>query len=110
MAQGRGARAAGMARRVGSGRRPFALGQRGDVEVFRKWAQFVARLTEKLNGGATARALFAHGDHGPAHPVDYGVLLSRVLRMQAISSRQMRTRSLDTANPENTVIRLASRV
>ena len=39
----------------------FALGEPGNVEVFRDWAPFVARLNEKLNGGATARGMFAHG-------------------------------------------------
>jgi len=43
------------------GRTLFALGEPGDVEVFRDWAPFVARLNEKLNGGATARAMFASG-------------------------------------------------
>ncbi|MDH4260799.1 MAG: hypothetical protein OEW16_10935, partial [Gammaproteobacteria bacterium] len=43
------------------GRRLFALGEPGHVELFRDWAAFVARLTEKLNGGAKAQAMFAHG-------------------------------------------------
>ena len=43
------------------GRTLFALGEPGNVEVFREWAPFVARLEEKLNGGARARAFFAHG-------------------------------------------------
>mgnify|MGYP003507246218 CR=1 FL=1 len=32
------------------GRTLFALGEPGNVEVFREWAPFVARLDEKLNG------------------------------------------------------------
>jgi hypothetical protein len=44
-----------------AGRTLFALGEPGNVEVFRDWAPFVARLNEKLNGGATARAMYAHG-------------------------------------------------
>ena len=44
-----------------SGRRLFALGEPGSVEVFREWAPFVERLTAKLNGGARAQAMFAHG-------------------------------------------------
>jgi hypothetical protein len=39
----------------------FALGEPGNVEVFREWAPFVARLNEKLNGGARAQGMFAHG-------------------------------------------------
>ena len=44
-----------------AGRTLFALGEPGNVEVFRDWAPFVERLTAKLNGGATAQGLFAHG-------------------------------------------------
>ncbi len=44
-----------------TGRRLFALGEPGHVELFRDWAPFVARLTEKLNGGAKAQGMFAHG-------------------------------------------------
>ncbi|MFZ2508842.1 MAG: DUF4382 domain-containing protein [Steroidobacteraceae bacterium] len=44
-----------------TGRRLFAIGEPGHVELFRDWAPFVARLTEKLNGGAKARAMHAHG-------------------------------------------------
>ncbi len=43
------------------GRTLFALGQPGNVEVFREWTPFVERLTAKLNGGAKAQAMFAHG-------------------------------------------------
>ena len=38
-----------------NGRTLFALGEPGHVELFRDWAPFVARLTEKLNGGAKAQ-------------------------------------------------------
>lgn len=44
-----------------TGRTLFALGEPGNVEVFREWAPFVARLSERLSGGAKARAMFAHG-------------------------------------------------
>ena len=44
-----------------TGRRLFALGEPGHVELFRDWAPFVARLTEKLNGGAKAVGMFARG-------------------------------------------------
>jgi hypothetical protein len=44
-----------------SGRRLFALGEPGSVEVFREWTPFVERLTEKLNGGAMAQAMVARG-------------------------------------------------
>jgi len=44
-----------------SGRTLYALGEPGHAQVFRDWAPFVARLTEKLNGGATARAMFVRG-------------------------------------------------
>jgi hypothetical protein len=44
-----------------AGRTLFALGEPGSVEVFREWAPFVARLSEKLAGGAKARAMFARG-------------------------------------------------
>jgi hypothetical protein len=39
----------------------FALGEPGNVEVFREWAPFVERLSVKLGGGAKARAFFAYG-------------------------------------------------
>jgi len=45
----------------GVGRRLFALGEPGSVEVFREWERFVDRLTEKLNGGANAQAMYARG-------------------------------------------------
>lgn len=44
-----------------TGRRLFALGEPGSVEVFREWERFVARLTEKLNSGANAQAMHARG-------------------------------------------------
>ncbi|MGH8570414.1 MAG: hypothetical protein ACREXU_21020, partial [Gammaproteobacteria bacterium] len=44
----------------------FALGQRGDVQVFREWAPFVEELAARLGGGATARAFFAHGQYDSA--------------------------------------------
>ena len=44
-----------------TGRRLFALGEPGSVEVFREWERFVERLTEKLNGGANAQAMYARG-------------------------------------------------
>ncbi|MGQ0383229.1 MAG: DUF4382 domain-containing protein [Gammaproteobacteria bacterium] len=44
-----------------SGRTLFAIGEPGNVELFREWAPFVTRLAEKLGGGARARALFAQG-------------------------------------------------
>jgi hypothetical protein len=44
-----------------AGRRLFALGEPGSVEVFREWTPFVERLTEKLNGGAKAQAMVARG-------------------------------------------------
>jgi len=43
------------------GRTLFALGEPGNVEVFREWAPFVARLGEKLAGGAKAQAMYARG-------------------------------------------------
>ena len=43
------------------GRTLFALGEPGNVEVFREWAPFVARLNEKLNGGARAQAMYTTG-------------------------------------------------
>ncbi len=49
-----------------SGRTLFALGERGDVEVFREWAPFVEELTSRLNAGAAARAFFAHGQYDNA--------------------------------------------
>jgi hypothetical protein len=45
----------------GAGRTLFALGEPGNVEVFREWAPFVARLGVKLSGGAKVHAMFAHG-------------------------------------------------
>ena len=44
-----------------SGRVLFALGEPGQAQVFANWEAFVARLNEKLNGGATAQGLFAAG-------------------------------------------------
>jgi hypothetical protein len=44
-----------------TGRTLFALGEPGSVEVFAEWERFVERLTEKLNGGSTAQAMFASG-------------------------------------------------
>jgi hypothetical protein len=44
-----------------TGRRLFALGEPGSVEVFREWERFVDRLTEKLNGGANVQAMVARG-------------------------------------------------
>ncbi len=44
-----------------AGRTLFALGEPGNVEVFRDWALFVERLNAKLNGGARAQGMFAHG-------------------------------------------------
>jgi hypothetical protein len=44
-----------------TGRTLFALGEPGNVEVFREWAPFVERLGVKLGGGAKAQAMFAHG-------------------------------------------------
>jgi hypothetical protein len=44
-----------------AGRTLFALGQPGNVEMFREWAPFVERLGVKLSGGAKAQAMFAHG-------------------------------------------------
>jgi len=44
-----------------SGRTLFALGEPGNVEVFREWQPFVDRLAAKLGGGAKARAMFANG-------------------------------------------------
>ncbi|MEX2149641.1 MAG: DUF4382 domain-containing protein [Steroidobacteraceae bacterium] len=44
-----------------AGRRLFALGEPGSVEVFREWERFVERLAEKLNGGANAQTMYAHG-------------------------------------------------
>jgi hypothetical protein len=49
-----------------SGRTLFAVGQRGDVEVFREWAPFVEELTARLGGGAVARAFFAKGQYDNA--------------------------------------------
>ncbi|MEX0735145.1 MAG: hypothetical protein WD051_11020 [Steroidobacteraceae bacterium] len=49
-----------------SGRTLFALGERGDIQVFREWAPFVEELTARLGGGATARAFFAHGQYDSA--------------------------------------------
>lgn len=49
-----------------AGRTLFALGERGDVEVFREWAPFVEELTARLGGGATAHAFFAHGQYDSA--------------------------------------------
>jgi hypothetical protein len=47
------------------GRRLFALGEPGRVELFREWTPFVERLTAKLNNGAKARAMFANGAYEP---------------------------------------------
>ncbi len=44
-----------------AGRTLFAIGERGNVELFREWGPFVTRLAEKLGGGARARAMYAHG-------------------------------------------------
>ena len=44
-----------------TGRTLFALGEPGNVELFREWAPFVERLTERLYGGAKAQAMFARG-------------------------------------------------
>ncbi len=49
-----------------SGRTLFALGERGDVQVFREWAPFVEELTARLAGGATARAFFSRGQYDSA--------------------------------------------
>jgi hypothetical protein len=40
---------------------PVAFGDPGQALVFADFAAFVARLTEKLKGGATAQGLFAAG-------------------------------------------------
>jgi hypothetical protein len=48
-----------------AGRVLFAIGDGVNVEVFRDWAPFVARLSERLGGGAKALALFAHGRYEP---------------------------------------------
>lgn len=44
-----------------TGRTLFAIGQGDTVEVFAEFERFVARLSEKLAGGAKARALYARG-------------------------------------------------
>ena len=44
-----------------AGRTLFAIGQDDTVEVFAEWTRFVERLSEKLAGGAKARALYARG-------------------------------------------------
>ncbi|MGH8863321.1 MAG: hypothetical protein ACREVZ_01520 [Burkholderiales bacterium] len=44
-----------------AGRTLFALGEPGDVEVFRDWDPFVAELTLRLSGGAKAEGMFTHG-------------------------------------------------
>jgi hypothetical protein len=43
------------------GRTLFAIGDGTSVEMFRDWAPFVDQLTARLNGGAKAQAMFAHG-------------------------------------------------
>ena len=44
-----------------NGRTLFAIGDGTSVEMFRDWAPFVDQLTARLNGGAKAQAMFAHG-------------------------------------------------
>ena len=44
-----------------AGRTLFAIGDGVSVEVFRDWAPFVARLSERLSGGARAQAMYARG-------------------------------------------------